>query len=112
MTATTATTMLAEPTCALTGASLEAAADYEEARGERACAVEAFRAAVHPKVWELYQTLEEPEGKARDAELDLHIAEFCRHFPGAVSACRVIGPGRHFHHTSDCQACPLRPARS
>ena len=88
--ATAATTGAApEPTDALAGVSLEALAAYREAQDKANRADDAFRASVHPKVWEAHKEIVELDQRARDATGDMWIAELCRHFPAFAPALRL-----------------------
>ena len=90
MSDTTATIGLpAEPTDALTGASLEALEAYRAAHAESRSKEQQFRDAVHPKMWELHMGLIEQAHLTNEATIDLHINELCRHFPGLAPAMRL-----------------------
>ncbi len=86
---TETTTATAAPVDPLARASLEAVAAYREARGNANAAADAFRATVHPKVWEMHKQIDELDQIARDATGDMWIAELCRHFPAFAPALRL-----------------------
>ena len=90
MTTDTATTAVpAAPTDPLARASLAAVAEYRAAQAKANEADEAFRAGVHPRIWELHKEVAELDQAARDATDDMWIAELCRHFPGFAAALRL-----------------------
>ena len=86
----TAATDHAEPTDPLARASLEALAAYREAQAASNRADEAFRASVAPKIWELHKEFDELDQLVRDASMDMHVAELCRHAPGLAPAIRLL----------------------
>ena len=49
----------------------------------------AFRAAVHPTIWELHKEIGELDQAARDASSDMWIAELARHVPGLAPALHL-----------------------
>jgi hypothetical protein len=65
-----ATVAAPEPTDSLARASVQAVTAYHEAQGRANAADAAFRAAVHPAIWELHK----------------EIAELARHVPGLAPA--------------------------
>jgi len=99
MSDTTATIGLpAEPAGALTGASLEALEAYHAVHAEGRIKEEAFREAVHPKIWELHMAVVEQGHLTNEATIDLHINELFRHFPGLAPALRLA-----WVHVLDCR---------
>ena len=86
---TTETTTAATPADPLARASLAGLAAYRAAQDRANAADAAFRAAVHPKVWEAHKEIGELDQSARDASDDYRIAELCRHFPAFAPALRL-----------------------
>ena len=63
--------------------------EYRATRARANPTDEAFRASVHPKVWEAHTEINELDQLAHDATGDLWIAELCRHFPAFAPALRL-----------------------
>ena len=79
-----------EPADPLARASREALAMYHAAYEAGRVKEEEFRAAVHPKIWELHNQIEEQGNLTHEASMDLHVAELCRHLPGLAPTIRVM----------------------
>ena len=84
------TTTPAEPTDPLARISLELLAEYRVASEARDAADRALAEHLSPTAVALGRTLSDAVTDMHGAEIDLHVAELCRHLPGLAPAIRLV----------------------